>query len=185
MPDIQFLLERYREQPKFYQDFLVSDYVSEAAMLFGNNLGFTEEQVDVFSDGIILMLLFIYNQADLEEYLQLNTNAAAADIHTMVTLLCDALPDYRKDSRAYDQARTAVSLNGNLTNEPLATEIAETEKALLALPNIRTMADDMQASPNPPTAAAVLPEEQVHSSSQADIFPNGNTMPTPRWESES
>lgn len=182
MPDIQFLLERYREQPKFYQDFLVSDYVSEAAMLFGNNLGFTEEQIDIFSDGIILMLLFIYNQADLEEYLHLNTNANDADIHTMVSLLCDTLPDYRKDSQAYDEARLST---GRPVTKPLATEIAEAEAALWSIPNIRTMASDIQASPNPPTAAVVPPEEPVHSSTQADILPNGNTMPTPRWESEN
>lgn len=167
-----------------YREFVESEFVVEAAATFADALQLTGRQIEVLENAILLYLLLIFTQEETIDFIARNCDLAHSEATTLWFGIVSTLPE----GVVFDLEvlRGSVEAPAPLDSTPaLATEIAETEQAIWALPSIRTMADDMQASPNPPTAAVVPPEEQVYSSTQADILPNGNTMPTPRWESES
>lgn len=166
-----------------YREFVESDYVPEAAAAFGDAEGLIGRRVEVLENAILLYLLLIFSSEETINFIARNCDMAPSEAASLWVGITSTLPEGM--AAAIEFARTSLETGaGTASATPLATEIAEAEQALWSLPHIRTMADDMKASPNPPTEAAVLPEEHVHSSSQVDILPNGNTLPEPRWESE-
>lgn len=167
-----------------YRSFVESDFIEEAAFNFAASLNLTGRRVEVLENAIIMYFLLIFSSDEAAGFLSRNLDLGPNEATEMWLAIQSTMPEGLV-ATIESTRQLANDAAPETNNDSLSSEIAETEKALWALPNIRTMADDMQASPNPPTSAAVLPEEQVHSSSQADILPNGNTMPTPRWESDN
>ena len=165
-----------------YRTFVESDFIEDVATNFAGTLNLTARQVEVIENAIVMYFLLIFSSEEAAGFLSRNLDLGPDQAEGLWLAIQSTMPDGLV--AMIDATKQLANEASESEIDSLRSEIAETEEALWSLQGIRTMASDIQASPNPPTAAVVPPEEQVHSSTQADILPNGNTMPTPRWESE-
>lgn len=181
----EFITSRISVLGPDYRAFVESEYVTEAAATFAAAEGFTGRQLEVLENAILLYLLLIFSAEETVDFIAKNCDMAPSEAILFWFGITSTLPEGMET--AIEVARASVNTAAREAPAeitPLANEIAETEQALWSLSGIHTMADDMKASGQTAMSAPVATEEHVHSSSQADILPNGNTLPEPRWESE-
>lgn len=183
----QELQQHFLQLPPSQQDLITSDFAEEAAELFGYSLKLSEEEIDVFENGIVLVLLFIFNGQDLKEYLSAHTKASHVDIDSAVNALMKTVPLPPQSAPVAIIPSNTVPVASPLINHPLShsldNEILETEHSFQHTPGLRTMAGDMKT-------AATPGEPPVYQSSQAELLSKPPTAAqpgsqTPRWDSEA
>ena len=178
----QTIEERYKELPVKYREFVTSGFAADAVDVFAGDFDLTEEEQQMFENGILFLLLFIFTEDDLVNYVEVNLPLPKDSIRPIVSSIIHSLPDYAKPIILEQAVVTPASLS-----QQLQAEINATEHDLQSLHNIRTMAHDMQEVKTHPVVTPPTPEP-VHQSSQADLLRHIETMAspnnTPRWDTE-
>jgi hypothetical protein len=181
------LKQRFLELPAFYREFVASDFAKEAAALYGESLKMNPDQVAIFEDGIILLLLFVFTKQDLSEYISEGTGISYRSVIPVVDALFESVHDFRKNSGFED-----------LRRPPSNTQPQLPSQNSFALP-LRTMPMDMQhavqsqqpIAPSEPPIQTPPAQIPVYQSSQSTILnqpapqPPPYTPPTPRWDTDN
>ncbi|HEY0964407.1 MAG TPA: hypothetical protein VGE31_01285 [Candidatus Paceibacterota bacterium] len=161
-----------------YREFVMGDFTTEVARVFGEAHGFSEDQTDILENAITLYLLLFMDGAGVIQFIHRNCGLPVQTTLELFSAIKSSLPN---DIREAVEA-TFIAINGTAPS-PLANEIAEaelqsdiveTEEVFEQLQGIRTMARDMRAIQHP--------NEPVHRSTQDSLLQRPNN--SPRWDTE-
>lgn len=136
-----------------YREFVLSDYATQTAKLFGGPLGFDEDTTVVFENGITLFLLFILDREGLVRFLVTECGMDATDADTVIAAICDGLPE----GMVAGMTATYAAING--TDTPRSVAPTPNEEAPQFIPT--PVADQQNTGGETPAAgedeAPVLP----------------------------
>lgn len=181
----QELQQHFLQLPPAQQDLITSGFAEEAAELFGHSLKLSEEETDIFENGIVLVLMFVFDGQDLKEYLAAHTKASHVDIDSVVNALMKTMPSRPQSTPVVVAPANTVPIVNPPISHPLShsldNEILETEHSFQHTPGLRTMAQD--------ASAASHTSPPVYQSSQAELLARPQVATPepapPRWDSEA
>jgi hypothetical protein len=177
------IVERFKELPATYQEFVTGDFAVNASEIFGTGLHLSEEQRVVFENGILFLLMFIFTKDDLVNYMETNLSLSKEAVGPVISAIIQSLPDYAEPL----SRELTVAIPKSLTQQ-LQADISATEHDLESLKGIRTMAHDMKEAKVHPITYPNSPEI-THQSSQADILQTQTQTPEvntgPRWDTQA
>lgn len=166
-----------------YREFVTSDFARTAAAQFGVAEDFSDDQILILQNGIMLYLLLFFDLEGLATFIATECDLSADQANVLAAGITATLPDgfpaIHDETVARLEAHAGNSRQGDAAD--LQSEIAATEAALAAHKN-HTEASTTHAnrpSPeNPPTGEAAntarlsptVPEEPTHFSNQADLL---------------
>jgi len=186
----QNIKDRLSQLNPTYVEFIKSDFAHGAAKELSKATQFDEDQTNTLSNGIMLYLLVFLNFEELVEFISSECKVSSEQAFQLAGAVISSLPDEftKMHQAAYGSISGEKPSKTGGVGEDLASDIAETEATMNAIPtpptpsspHIRTMAGDMTGSQTG--------GEVTHSSTQADILNNSQPVApenAPRWESEA
>lgn len=158
-----------------YKAFIESDFIGEAASTFSEASGFSERQTEILENALTFYLLFFLSEADAIAFISRNCDLSLDDADLLFKGIKSTFPE------GVDAlVRSQYSQVQSAPTEKLASEIAETERAIENLQGIRTMAGDMREAQTHHTP--------TYQSSQSDLIRSGTPTPPPQngpqWETD-
>ncbi len=176
--DKQEITNRLKQLPADYQAFILSGLPQEIVDTFAEAHDLDEDLQITLEDGFTLYLLFFITETNFIRFVALNLNLETKPAGLLVKGMKLGLP-----KEIYTFLNETNNLLTNQDTAPggdFASEIAEAEKTLESLDNVRTMHSDQKSNS--------AQGETTYPSLQADILTNNNSAPAPkppRWGSES
>ncbi len=157
-----------------YRAFVESDFVSEAAMVFGQTNQLSPEQIDVLDNAYHLWIMLFINDADLKDFIASECQVSNGVAEEAVFFLEASLPEEIVKAREVSMQEMSLVTN-QANNTSLTADISDIEESIESLDSIETMAKDMQTARNN--------EVPSYQSSQDDILQQKD--PSARWDSDT
>jgi hypothetical protein len=172
MPE-EIITARIAQLSPAYQEFILSDFISEVSTTFAEAYSFDERKIEILENAVTLYLLLLLNADDTTTFISRNCDLPPAEAETLFAGIVSTLPE------GLEAMVTSQFSKMSVGPAALASEIAETEKAFENLQGIRTMAGDMKD--------AETHSAPTYQSSQSDLIRPTTPPPPnngPHWETD-